>query len=413
MFNKISLVARHEFLSTLKRRSALFVIFGLPILSMLVLTGINALSGSQGDEEGGANAFTNFVMGEEESRPLGLVDETGQIATFTPPTDTMFLPFASVAEAEAAFDDETIRGYYRIPADYLESGEIYFYALDLGIETPDDFFLFQVLTANFIEDPTLAAQVLLPMKNYQEINLAAGVETEATDVAGGLAMGMGIAILFYLTAMGASGYLLQSLGKEKQNRVMEILLSSARPFELLVGKIIGLGGIGIIQIVVWSAIALTVFRGESSFLTNISLPTLAPGTWVVIVLHFIVGYLVYSSLFAGLGAITPGTKESSQYTFFIMLPTFLPMWFNSVLISAPNGTMAMTLSFIPLTAPITVPMRLAITAVPVWQWVLSLSLSLATAVLLIWLATKLFHSRTLLSGKTLGLKTAWQILREA
>ncbi len=413
MFKKIRLVARYEFLSTLKRRSALFVIFGLPILSMLVLAGINALSDSQGGDEGGGNAIASFVLGEEEDRPIGLVDNTGQITQFTPPTDTLFVPFTTLSEAEAAFADERIRGYYHIPADYLANGEIYFYALDFGIEAPDDFFLFQVLAGNFIEDEAQAARVVLPLQQYQEINLAAGAEADVTNVGGGLAMGMGIAILFYLTVMGASGYLLQSLGQEKQNRVMEILLSSVRPFELLSGKMIGLGGIGLLQIVVWSIIALTIFRGENSPFSNISLPALEPGVWAIVALHFIAGYLVYSALFAGLGAITPGTKESSQYTFFIMLPTFLPMWFNGILLAAPNGTMAMTLSFIPLTAPITMPIRLAMTAVPVWQWMVSLSLSLATAVLLIWLATKLFRSRTLLSGQTFGLKTVWQILREA
>lgn len=410
MFKKIGLVAKHEFLSTLKRRSALFVIFGLPILSMLVLVGINELSDTQSGDD--VSNFANLVLGDEEELPIGLVDDTGQITEFSPPTDTLFVPFASITEAESAFADENIRGYYHIPANYLAEGEIYFYAQDFGLDAPNDFFLFQVLAENYIGDEAQAARIVLPMLDFQEINLAAGVEDEAIDVGAGMAVGFGIAILFYLTVMGASGYLLQSLGKEKQNRVMEILLSSARPFELLAGKVIGLGGIGLLQIAVWSAIALTVFRGGNSAFANITLPSLEPGIWIIVVLNFITGYLVYAALFAGLGAITPGTKESSQYTFFLMLPTFLPMWFNGIMLSAPNGSFAMALSFVPLTAPISMPIRLAMTAVPAWQWIVSLIGSLVTASILLWLATKLFRSRTLLAGTTLNLKTVWLILRE-
>jgi ABC-2 type transport system permease protein len=135
--------------------------------------------------------------------------------------------------------------------------------------------------------------------------------------------------------------------------------------------------------------------------------------WALIVLHFIVGYLVYASLFAGLGAVTPNPKESSQYTFFLMLPTFLPMWFNSIMVSAPNGAFATTLSLVPLTAPLAMPMRLSLTAVPTWQWVVSLGLSLVAAGGILWLATKLFHSRTLLSGQSPSLRGIWQTLREA
>ncbi len=224
---------------------------------------------------------------------------------------------------------------------------------------------------------------------------------------------MGIAILFYLTVIGAAGYLLQSLGKEKEGRVMEILLSSLRPLELLTGKVLGLGGIGLLQMAVWSLLAFTIFQRGDSLFNNITLPTLTAGAWILTILHFIVGYLVYASLFAGLGAIVPNVKEGSQYTFLLMLPTFLPMWFNSIMISAPNGLFATTLSLVPLTAPLAMPMRLAITAVPPWQWLVSLSVSLAAAVLLLWAATKFFRSQTLLTGQSFSPKVIWRTLRSA
>jgi len=203
------------------------------------------------------------------------------------------------------------------------------------------------------------------------------------------------------------------LGKEKENRVMEILLSSVRPLHLLMGKVIGLGGIGLLQMGVWTFLALVVFQRGASLFANITLPTLSAGTWSLAIVHFIVGYLVYASLFAGLGAIAPSVKESSQYTFLLMLPTFIPLWFNSIMFASPNGPFAIWLSLIPLTAPLAMPMRLSLTAVPPWQWVVSLSTSAGTAVLLLWGATKLFRSQTLLSGQRFSPNVIWKALREA
>jgi ABC-2 type transport system permease protein len=400
----------------LKRRSALFVLLGLPVLTMLLLTGINWLARSQAGGDGGGNrggAFTEFVFGgNEESLPQGLVDETGRIDLYPPPADRLFVALPTVLQAQAAYEAGEIAGYYVIPTDYLVRGDIFYYADQLSFESPERTLLYEMLAIAFVGEEAPIERIVNPLPVVQEVNLSAGQEQEGSEGIS-IILGIAVALLFYLTAMGASGYLLQSLGVEKQNRVMEILLSSLRPLELLLGKVLGLGAIGLLQMAIWSTVALFVFqRGESTF-SNIPLPTLAPSVWALIVLHFIVGYLVYASLFAGLGAVTPNPKESSQYTFFLMLPTFLPMWFNSIMVSAPNGAFATTLSLVPLTAPLAMPMRLSLTAVPTWQWVVSLGLSLVAAGGILWLATKLFHSRTLLSGQSPSLRGIWQTLREA
>ena len=410
---KVTLVARHEFLSTLKRRSALFVLFGLPLLSMIFLGGINWLARSQDTANGPgsdqASPLDRFVFGgQEESLPIGLVDLTGRVEGDHP----SFVTFAGEAAAQAAYEADEIDGYYVIAADFLETGQITFYADNLPFVTHEQV-LYVLLAESFLDESVPASRIVRPLESYREVNLSTD-EEEATETSFGNAFGLGfaIAILFYLTAMGAAGYLLQSLGHEKQNRVMEILLSSIRPFELLLGKVIGLGGIGLLQMAIWSAIALLVLGPGGATFANIQLPTLAPRTWMLIVLHFAMGYLVYASLFAGLGAITPSPKESSQYTFILMLPTFLPMWFISIFLSAPNSPFALSLSLIPLTAPLAMPMRLAITAVPSWQWLLSLTVSLLTAAGALWLATRVFHSRILLSGRSLTPRNLWQTLRQ-
>ena len=245
-----------------------------------------------------------------------------------------------------------------------------------------------------------------------DLSRAEGEQTNSDqDYFNGLILGIGLAIIFYLTVIGSAGYLLQSLGKEKQNRVLEILLSSTRPVELLIGKMIGLGAIGLVQLVIWSVIVNVLMGSQNSFLANIELPQLDPGTWFLAISFFLVGYLVYGSLFAGLGAVSPGQKESSQLTFFLMLPTFLPLWFNSILLNAPNQPPAVIMSLFPLTSPITMPMRLAITAVPVWQLGLSLALGVLTSVGMLYIATRFFRSQNLLSGQSINLRRIMQAFR--
>ncbi|MCP4425902.1 MAG: ABC transporter permease [Chloroflexi bacterium] len=411
MKNKIFLVAKHEFTSTLKRRSALFAIFGLPVLSLLILTGINYLVQSQGGD--GDNALSSFVSDDETPLPAGLVDETSQLAQFSPPADTMFALYPNLDAAQTALEAGEINSYYHIPADYLINGEIFQYAENLPLESFEEYMLYSLLAENFIEGDVPVSLVVAPLQQYEEIDLSATEVQSGQNFFAALGLAMAIAVLFYLTVMGASGYLLQSLGKEKENRVMEILLSSARPLQLLVGKVIGLGGIGLLQMGVWSFLAFIVFQRGDSLFANIALPTMTAGAWILTILHFIAGYLVYASLFAGVGAVAPNVKEGSQYTFLLMLPTFLPMWFNSIIILTPNGPFTTWLSLIPLTAPLAMPMRLAVTAVPLWQWSVSLGASAATAVLLLWAAAKFFRSQTLLTGQSFSPKVIWKTLRGA
>lgn len=407
--NKIVLVAKHEFMSTLKRRSVLFTIFGLPLIMLLLVAGINWLNRTQGGDN--SSLLSQIVSDGDENLPAGLVDETGQLQTFSPPADSMFVPFPSLDAAKAAYDAGEISSYYHIPADYLERGQISQYAEDQSVGSNEGQVLYGVLVENFVKESAAVSLVIWPIQQYEEIDLSATEDQGQQNYLANLALALGVALLFFLTVMGAAGYLLQSLGKEKENRVMEILLSSIRPFHLLAGKVLGLGGIGLLQMAVWTGLAFFFFQGSEGPFSNLTLPSLSMDIWLLIFSHFVIGYLVYASLFAGLGAITPSVKESSQYTFLLMLPTFLPMWFNSIMISAPNGTFAIALSLIPLTAPIAMPMRLVMTTIPAWQWMVSLGCSLGMALLFLWGATKFFRSRTLLAGQSLTLRAIWESLQ--
>lgn len=403
-------VAIYEFTSTLKRRSAIFVMFGLPLLSLALVSGLNWLADRERSESG-TSALSEFALGgeEEESLPIGVVDQTGRLQTY-PPDLTNLTPMESEAAAQAAYEAGDIEGYLVVPAGYLENGEVSLYADSRSFTSPIESQLEYLLAANFIDDAQLARLVISPAE-IEDIDVAVQQGDQAS-LADSYILGIGIAMLFYFTAISAAGYLLQSLGKEKQNRVMEILLSSLRPIELLVGKMLGLGAIGFLQLLIWGVIYFIVFgRSENSMFQNLPLPTLKVGVWFIVMAHFIAGYLVYAGMFAGLGAIAPNPKESGQITFLFMIPILIPMWLNSIILSDPNGTLSTALSLFPLTSPISMPMRLAGAAVPTWQWLLSLATALLVAFGTIILAARIFRSQVLLSGQSLTLKLAWQLIR--
>jgi ABC-2 type transport system permease protein len=414
---KILLVIKFEFLTTIKRRSVLFVLFGLPLLSVIVLTVLNQLAagdGGNGQDAPGSSFLDGLTQGPEETpAPDGIIDQSGLLSNFPDDFGDFIVVLPDQAAAEAAFSAGDIQGYFIVPADYLETGEVDYYADSQPLFHPQEQMLVNILAQNLIDNPDLA-QRAVNTSNVESVDLsrAEGEQTNSDDdFVDGFVLGIGLALLFYLTVIGSAGYLLQSLGKEKQNRVLEILLSSTRPVELLIGKMIGLGAIGVVQLIMWTLIVNGLMGRENSFLGNIELPQLDPAVWFLSISFFLVGYLVYGSLFAGLGAVSPGQKESSQLTFFLMLPTFLPVWFNSILLAAPNQPPALVMSIFPLTSPIAMPMRLAVTAVPFWQIGLSLGLGVLTSVGMLYIATRFFRSQNLLSGQSVNLRRILHALR--
>ena len=400
----ISAVARFEFTNTMQRRSALLIIFGLPLLTIAVLWGLNRIVGSQTEGDGNAsNILSEFATGGEQAVQVGVVDNSGVIDFSLLAEVSGYLPFESSESAQAAFDSGEINGFYVVPADVIETGTIMFHVERVTPNGAGTQPIYRALATSLIEDGEFLAHFLAPIE-IQETDLSASETRDTSNFGAAYATGIAVAILFYLTAMSASGYLLQSLGKEKQNRIMEILLSSLRPLELLSGKVLGLGAVGLLQMVIWLALGIFL-SSQSEMLGNLALPELSVSVWLAIMAFFIVGFLSYACLFAGLGAMAPSTKESGQYTFFMMLPTFVPLWFMTIILQSPNGGFAVATSMIPLTSPIAMPVRMILTEVPFWQIGSSILVGLGLATVALWLATRVFHSQTLLSGSDLSLRT--------
>ena len=209
-----------------------------------------------------------------------------------------------------------------------------------------------------------------------------------------------VTMFFYIIILTSASLLLSSVASEKESRVMEIMMTSVTPMQMLTGKIIALGATGLLQTVVWSGAGLLLLRiSGSSFNIPVAfqLPISILG-WGV--LFFLLGYALYGSLMAGLGALVPNLREASQATTVIILPLILPLLLINNLISDPNGTLSVILSIFQLTSPVTMMTRLAAAEVPIWEQILAVLLLVGTVYLVIRAVAGMFRAQNLLSGQS-------------
>jgi ABC-2 type transport system permease protein len=221
------------------------------------------------------------------------------------------------------------------------------------------------------------------------------------------------AVLFMISIFFASGFLFQSVTEEKENRVMEILLSSVSSRQLLVGKVLGLGMAGLLQVAVW-LVTVEIFSRVASdiipALSDLSIPASLFG-WGI--LYFILGYLLFAALYAGIGSIGATAREGQGWSTIFVLPAILPYYFSYFIIGNPEGAISRTLTFLPLTSPIASMIRLASNAISAWQIALSLIILAGSVVLIMWLAAKIFRVFLLMYGKRPAVREIVRYIREA
>ena len=213
-----------------------------------------------------------------------------------------------------------------------------------------------------------------------------------------------VTFLFYIVILGSSSMMLNSITNEKSNRVIEILLTSITPMQLLSGKIVALGLVGLLQTIVWSGSGLFFLRlsGRSFALpTEFQLPT-SILVWGII--FFILGYILYASLMAGVGALVTNLKEASQATTILVIPMVIPLALLAPVIENSNGTLAVILSLFPFTSPVSMMTRLSAGSVPIWQILLAIFLLIFSAYWIVRSVSGLFRAQYLLSGKEFKIK---------
>jgi ABC-2 type transport system permease protein len=221
---------------------------------------------------------------------------------------------------------------------------------------------------------------------------------------------MGIMVIIYISIMYGGSYLLRLVSSEKDSRVMELLLLSASPIQLLNGKVISYLLLGFLQVLAWfGAVYLILTIGG----TTLNIPPafeLPISLFVWGLVFFILGYAVYASMMAGAGALTPKLSQYTSVYFIVSTPLLISFAFSLILAMRPHSPLAVGLSIFPLSAPVMMITRLTVGGVPVWQPIVAAGLMLVTAVLIIRAVASMFHAQILLSGQPFSITRYIKVL---
>ncbi|MEA4908205.1 MAG: ABC transporter permease [Chloroflexi bacterium] len=398
---KILLVIKNEIYMVVSRRSYWLTLLLIPAVSFVVLMVI----GNARQEEQ-PSPVTEFFSTETQASLDGLVDESGIVHSIPDAYQDVLRTYPDEPTARTALEAGEISSYYLIPADYLESGQVIVYRTDFnplgGISQSDS--VDQTITQNLLaSQPDLERRFMSPM-DLQVTYLQEQQPRHESDSMANFYLPYVVAFLFYFIIFSSASLMLNSITAEKQNRVVEVLMTSMTPAQMLTGKIIALGVLGLAQTLVWSTAGL-IFLNLSRQMFDLSAAfQLPPSILAWGVLYFLLGYAVNASLMAGVGALVPNLRESSQATLVVILPMLVPLMMIGVLTESPNGAFSVGMSLFPLTAPVAMMARMAATDVPLWQVGLSVVLLAATAVLTVRAVAGMFRAQTLLSGQAFNLK---------
>jgi ABC-2 type transport system permease protein len=394
--NKTLLVLKTEIINVFTRRSFLIMTFGVPIIGFLLFMGMTKLN------ESNPETLESIIFSPSPDQLVeGYVDYSGVIESIPseiPPG--RLVPYTNEEDAREAIESGEISGFYIIPQDAVESGEIILIKQDFNPLSMDaeDWVIHWTFKVNLLGgDESLTGHVNNPINVDRVPLIPEAVRDEDNPLT--FIIPYATTILFYIIILAAASMLLNSVATEKQNQVIEVLMLSMSPRQLLTGKIVGLGIIGLLQTIIYTGISYSLFALSGRTSTTVASFDLPPSILGWGIVFFLSGYAIYASLMAGLGALVPNVREASQASFMVISPMMIPMFFMAALIQDPNGPISVGLSLFPLTAPVSMMTRLTAGQVPLWQPLLAVGLMLLTAVLIIRSVAGLYRAQVLLSGQ--------------
>ena len=406
--NKTLLVLRHEIITILSRPSFLFALFGIPIIGTLVFI----VAGQFNKGNPAQLLWTQLLSSPPTIQTEGYIDQSGIIKTIPDSVPSgLLVAFPDEASAQKALENGEISAYYIIPGDYIQTGEITYIRLDFNPigSSAKSASLESILNVNLLGGDTQIAALVNGPKNTQKVSLSPAPQRDENNMLT-FFLPYAVTFMFYIIILSAASLLLSSVAKEKENRVMEILMLSVTPRQLLTGKIIGLGLLGLLQVIVWVGTGrILLARSGTTFNLPIAFQ-LPPSFLIWGLIFFVLGYAVYASLMAGLGALVPNLREASQATIVVIFPLIIPIFLISILINEPDSILSVILSLFPLTSPVAMITRLAAGGVPFWQTLLAAALLAVTAVLVVRAVARMFRAQTILSGQPFSRKVFFNAL---
>lgn len=380
--SKWSIIAKHEYFTNIKRKEFLITTLGAPLF-FIVIVGISIL-------------LTGIGSNSEVTK-IGFIDKTGLFES------SNFTKYDNEELAKKDLAISRLTYFFVIPENYTSSGNVLIYSSNKNfgsnMRTRDEI-------GDFLIDNLLRDR---PQYIIDRVKKPINPEFFIIDENGTIKDDSGFtivlvplffAMLFTVSIFASSGFLLQSIVEEKENRIIEVILSSVSHKELLTGKIIGLGALGLTQILIY------LITGTALILINpftlyfiVSSIHISTAILAAAIVYFLLGFIMFASIMAGIGSVATTSKESQQIAGIFSLAGVFPFMFSQFLIMNPNSILAKALSIFPLTSPISMIMRLSVIDVPVYELMISILVLMITAYLTLEICVKVFRASLLMYGK--------------
>lgn len=415
---KVRAVIRREFMERVKSKWFLLSTLGLP-LAMVALMGFAGFMAVRGQTD------------TDVTRAIGVADASGALGETYVEELLADSLLASRAEAFDALDETEARTRLaESPYDYLvllPDG-----LLDMDPDADDRPDVKVLARDNVPEGTSRTMRDALRRALLRGRLAASGVESVDTDALLATAswdvvtvsdtgearsqdllqvVSFVIAFFFYMILILYGQMIIRSVIEEKATDIVEVMVSSLRPWELMLGKIVGVGAVGLTQIAIWALIlslaaTFGLTAGAAALAeagidaSTLSIPW---GTVILVLLFLALGYLLFAGMFAGAGATISNEQDAQQAALPVMMLIIVPFIAIQGLIGSPNAGWAVVMSLIPFFSPLVMTSRVIITSVPVWQWALSLALLVAAGLAVAWIAGRIYRVGVLMKGQRANL----------
>jgi len=394
---KLWLMAKHEYLTMVRKRSFLLGTLGIPLLIVVVM-GVSILA----------------AIGGGDDRPVGYVDQAGLLSAVQEEEGAggvALQAFSAEEAARAALAGGEIQAYYVVPQDYLSSGELqlYYWEDALSERAQDSFATF--VEANLAAELPEAVRERVMEGFALTVRSAEGRREVSTRNIVSVFLPFVAGFFFVMAVMTSAGYLLQAVTTEKENRTMEVMITSLTPEELISGKALGLMSVSLTQLLVWSVTAIAGLIVGAQFvdlLRNIRVPWSLLG---IIALYFFPAFALVAGMMVSIGSVVTETRQGQQLAGVINLLFVAPFFFLALILANPNSPVVVALTLFPTTAFITVTMRWGLATVPLWQLIVSWLLLVGSAGLSVWAAARILRVGMLRYGQRLTLRGIYRAVR--
>lgn len=432
--NKTVAIIRREFTERVRTKAFLLSTFGLPIF-MVVLMVLPVLMMRGSDRtlrvavvdatDGGSSGVGTRVVEALERRTIKKGElPKYDVAHVEPGMRSVDEVRDSLIALTAGEGPGRFDGVLVLPAGTLLDGSTEYYGTNVGsMDAMGELegTISNVVTSSRLEAAGVDASVVgraMRSASMRTVKVSDGVVTGESGAASFLlAYIMGFLLYIAIILFGQQTML--SVIEEKNSRIMEILASSLRPFQMLMGKVLGVGAVGILQMSIWGGTVYVLGKNRGALaglfglpaeaMAAMPLPTFPTDLFIVFLLYFALGFLVYGALFAAVGAMVNSTQEAQQAATGVTMLIMVGFFGTFAVIKDPTSGLGAILSLIPFTAPFVMPVRWSMASVPVTQLAISLTVMVLGLMAVVWLAAKIYRTGILMYGKkpSLGEVVRW------